>query len=95
MLTNIKHTTANITFHTQIHSRLAALCPGLPGRAGTRKVKPIWIFLKQEKVSGSGISWATCKSAPHSREITMPALHHSVFYTPDALPAGQSTASKH
>ena len=27
-------------------------------RAGTRKVKPIWILLKQETVSGSGISWA-------------------------------------
>ena len=36
-------------------------------------VKPIWILLKQETVSGSGISWATCKSAPHSREITTPA----------------------
>jgi len=24
----------------------------------------IWILLKQETVSGSGISWAICKSAP-------------------------------
>jgi len=40
---------------------------------GTRKVKPIWILLKQETVSGSGISWAVCKSAPHSRQITTPA----------------------
>ena len=31
-----------------------------------RKVKPIWILLKQETVSGSGISWAICKSAPRS-----------------------------
>ena len=28
---------------------------------------------------GSGISWAVCKSAPHSKQITMPAPHHSVF----------------
>ena len=56
-----------------------ALCPGLPGWASTRKVKPIWILLKQETVSGSRISWAICKSAPHSRQITMPAPHHSVF----------------
>ena len=35
-----------------------------------RKVKPIWILLKQETVSGSGISWAICKSAPRSRQIT-------------------------
>jgi len=30
-------------------------------------------------VSGSGISWAVCKSAPRSGQITTPALHHSVF----------------
>ena len=40
------------------HTRLTALFPGLPEWAGTRKVKPIWILLKQETVSGSGISWA-------------------------------------
>ena len=55
----------------------------------------MWILLKQETVSGSGISWAICKSASRSRQITMPALHHSVFYRPDALPATQPTASKH
>ena len=38
-----------------------------------QKGKPIWISLKQETVSGSGISWAICKSAPSSRQITMPA----------------------
>ena len=45
------------------HTRLTALFPGLPRWAGTRTVKPIWILLKQETVSGSGISWAICKSA--------------------------------
>ena len=55
--------------------------PGLPRSAGTRKVKPIWILLKQETVSGSGISWAICKSAFRSRQITMPAPHHSCFFT--------------
>jgi len=45
--------TINKTTHT--YTRLMALCPGLPGWAGTRKVKPIWILLKQETVSGSGI----------------------------------------
>ena len=67
----------------------------LPGWAGTRKVKPIWILLKQETVSGTGISRAIRKSAPCSGQITMPAPHHSVFYRPDALPAAQPTASKH
>jgi len=60
-----------------------------------KKVKPIWILLKQETVSGSGISWAICKSATRSRQITMPAPHHLVFYRLDALPAAQPTASKH
>ena len=83
--------------HTQTHThtRLTALCPGLPGWAGTKKVRPIWILLKQETVRGSGISWAICKSAPRSRQTTTPATHHSVFYRPDALPAAQPTASKH
>jgi len=65
--------------------------PGKPVLIG----KPIWILLKQETVSGSGISWATCKSAPRSRQITVPAPRHSVFYRPDALPAAQPTESKH
>jgi len=77
------------------HTHLTALFPGLPRWAGTRKVKPIWILLKQETVSGSGISWTICKSATRSRQITTPAPHHSVFYRPDALPATQPTASKH
>jgi len=56
----------NKTVHTP---RLTALCPGLPRSAGTRKVKPILILLKQETVSGNGISWAICKSAPRFRQI--------------------------
>jgi len=34
-------------------------------------------LLEQDTVSGSGISWAICKSAPCPREITMPEPHHS------------------
>ena len=77
------------------YNRLTASFPGQPGKAGTRKVKPIWILLQQETVSGSGIIWAICKSAPRSRQITMPIPHHSVFYRSDAIPAAQPTASKH
>jgi len=64
---------------THAHTRLTDLFPGLPGLAGTRKVEPICILLKQETVGGSGISWAICQSAPRSRQIAMPAPHHSVF----------------
>ena len=67
----------------------------LTGWAGIRKVKPIWILLKQETACGSGIGWAICKSAPRSRQITTPVPHRSVFYRLDALPATQPTASKH
>ena len=48
---------------------------GQPALAGTRKVKPIWILVKQETVSGSGISWAISKSAPHSRHRLQPHQH--------------------
>ena len=79
--------------HAHTHTHLTVLCPGLPGWASTRKVKPIWILLKQETVSGSGISWDICKFAPRSRQITVPAPHRSVFYRLDALPATQPTVS--
>jgi len=51
--------------------------------------EPIWILLKQETVSGSGTSRATCKSAP-------PPVNHTNtpplgFYRPDALPAAKMT----
>jgi len=49
----------------------------------------------EARVSGSGISWAICKSAPYSRQKTTPAPQHYVFYRPDAPPAAQPTASKH
>ena len=73
------HTHARTHARTHTHTRLTAICLGLPGCASTTKAKPIWILLKQETVSGSGISWAICKSAPRSRQITTPAPHLSVF----------------
>ena len=82
-------------FNSNTHMHLTALFPGLHGWAGTRKITPIWIFVKQEIVSGSGISWAICMSAPCSRLITTLAPHYSVFYRPDALPTAQPTVSKH
>ena len=66
------------TPHT--HTRLTALCPGLPG---TRKVKSTWILLKQETVSGSVISWAICKSAPRSRQ---PRQHPTTQFFTGRMP---------
>jgi len=34
-----------LPWYTHTHTRLTALCPGLPGWASTRKVKPVWILL--------------------------------------------------
>ena len=78
-----------LMFH-HTHTCLTTLW--LPGWAGTRKVKPIWILLEQETVSGSGIRWAICKSASRCRHITMPATHHSSLLHADAVPAAQPTA---
>jgi len=67
---------------THTHTRLTALFPGLPRWACSRKLKPIWILLKQQTVSGI---WAICMSASCSRQITMPATQA------DALAAAQPT----
>jgi len=95
ILPHYRVTVIGVFLSVHTHTHLTALFLGLPGWAGTRKAKTIWILLKQETLSGSGISWAICKSAPCSRQITTPAPHHSVFYMPDALSATQPTASKH
>ena len=70
------------TLHTHTHPFNGPLS-GTTRVSRYQKGKPMWILLKQETVSGSGISWAICKSAPRSRQITTPAPHHSVFYRPD------------
>ena len=79
-------TLCNWVLATHTHTHLTALFPGLPRWPGTRKVKPIWILLKQETVSGSGISWAICKSVPSSRQITTPAPHHSLSFFKGRMP---------
>ena len=75
--------------HTHTHSRLTALCPGLPGWDSIRKAKPIWILLKQETVSGSGISCASTSPLSFYRAMLcirgtshgpVSVRHKSVFY---------------
>jgi len=58
--------------HTQTHPFNVPLSGTTRVSLYKKKVKPIWILLKQETVSGSGISWDICKSASRSRQITMP-----------------------
>jgi len=67
----------------------------IPGWAGTRKVEPIWILLKQETLGGSGISRRTMQVCT-SLQMTTPSPHRSVFFTGRiARTAAQPTASKH
>jgi len=66
--------------HTQPFYGSLGFCLGLPMWAGTRKVKPG--TLNQSEFTGarvSGISCASCKSAPWPRQLTMAASHHSVI----------------
>jgi len=77
-----------VFIHSHTHTRFPALCPGLPVWAGTRKVKLIWILLKQETVSGSGIRWAIrydtrCYFNLRSKaDISQLNLPHVVFAYP-------------
>ena len=84
------------------YARLTTLHPfngpfsGTTGGAGTRKVKPIWILLKQETASGSGISWAIRQSAPRSEQITTPAPTTQFFtgWMPFLLPNQQRQSTE-
>jgi len=77
---------SHVVFNTHTHSFNVPFS-GTTRVSRYQKGKTNLDLLKQETVSGSGVSWAICKSAPSSRQITTPAPHHSVFYWPDALPA--------
>jgi len=79
--------------HTRTHTHLMALCPGLPGWAGTRKVKPILVFTEARK-------WVTATSAgPYANNLQLPPdrlpCQHPTTQFVQALPAAQPTASKH
>ena len=77
--------------HTHTHTRLTALFLGLPRWASSRKVKPMWILLKQETVASAG-PYASLHLAPDRQSHQHPTT--LVFYRPDTLPAAQPTASK-
>jgi len=78
------------------HTRLTALCPGLPGRAGTRKAKTNLDFTGardsewQWHQLGDG---QVCTSLQTDNHTSTSLL--KFFYRPDALPDAQPTVSKH
>ena len=78
------------------HTRLTALLSGTTRVSRYHKGKTSLDFTEARD---SEWQWhqlgIISKSAPRTRQITMTAPRHSVFYRPDALPAAQPTASKH
>ena len=92
---NISNRTLLIT-HKHTHTRLTALSPGLPGWAGTRKVKSIWILLKQETASGSGISWAmqVCTALQTDNHASTPPLSFLQAGCPSCCPTNSVKALK-
>jgi len=61
-----RHTHMRVHTHTHTHTHTTILWPsGLWDYPGVPVPEPIWILLKQEAVSGSGISQDTCRSASH------------------------------
>jgi len=81
---------------TQTHTFDGPFC-GTTRVSRYEKGKTISILLKQKTMSGSGISWAICKSAPSCRQITTPATPHSVFLQaacPSCCPANSGKVLK-
>ena len=86
--------------HTQPFYCSSGICPGPPGwalsryqKGKARKVKTNLDLLEQEIVSGSGICWAICKSAPHPRQ---PRPHPTTQFFTGRMPfLPQPTVPKH
>ena len=71
-------------YTTRVHTPVLRLFfRDYPGET-YQKGKPIWILLKQETVSGSGISWAICKSAPCSKQT--PCEHPTTRFFTGRMP---------
>ena len=81
--------------HTQPFYCWSGICPGPPGSAGTRKVKPrrlkpIWIYWSKRQ-------WHLLGYMQDRTPCRQPCQHPTTqfFYRPDALLDAQPTASKH
>jgi len=88
----------NIYYYTH-YIRLTAFIPGHLGKPAPEKQnhsgKTNLDLLEEEIVSGSGFSWAICKSAPRSRQITMSAPVTAQFLQAGCPSCRITKASKH
>jgi len=73
----------NHSFHVAAHTNMHPFNRHLSGTTWVSRYQKgkTNLHFTEARDSGSGISWAICKSAARSRQITMPALHHSSFFT--------------
>jgi len=79
------------------HTCLTAFFAGTTQVSRYQKGKTNLDFTEARDSDGSGISWAICKSALYSRQITTAAPHHSVFLQarcPSCHPANSVKALK-
>ena len=91
---DVKRYTAVTHIHTHTHTHpFNGPFSGTTRVSQYQKGKPVWVLLKQETVSGSGISWAICKSAPRSRQISMPASHPPLGFLQAGCPSCRPTNS--
>jgi len=60
-----------------------ALCPGLPGWAGARKVKPVGILLKQKKVA---VASAGPNASVHLAPDRQPCQHPTTQFFTGRMP---------
>jgi len=76
------HTRMHACMHTDTHTTIlhpSWIMSGATWVSWHQKGETNQDLLEHRIVSGSGISWAICKSAHWPRHITMPASHHSSF----------------
>ena len=80
-LQSVQHTHTHSHTHTHTQPFNGPLSRTIQVCRYQSSTNPTWILLKQETVSGGGISWAIiCKSASRSRQITTPAPHHPLHW---------------
>jgi len=76
------------------NTHLTASFPGQPGQAGTKKVKPVWILIKQEMMRWQ---WHQLDHMLIMCTLLQTDNHAStsslIFYRPNALPDAQPTVS--
>jgi len=82
-----------VSAHTHAHTHLTAIFLGIPKRTKTRKVKPIWILLKQETVSGSG-PYASLHLAPDRQPCQHPTTSFLLAGCPSCRPTNSVKALK-